>query len=203
MQPESRLVVTLTDLPANYDLTVYRDIAAAFDDVTSQADLVQLGAEFAPDAFSPDAFSPDAFSPDAFSPDAFSPDAFSPDAFSPDAFSPDAFSPDAFSPDAFSRMRSARMRSRRTPSARMPSRRTRSARMRSRRMRSAPMRSPSAQMRSLIAVSAFGGTAGEGVSLNTHLNTGDYYVRVRGRSGAFDTRCAVHAGRRPVDRRLP
>jgi CSLREA domain-containing protein len=104
VQPQSRLVVTLTNLPANYDLTVYRDIAAAFKDVTTPDDLERLGAEFAPDAFSPDAFSPDAFSPDAFSPDAFSPDAFSPDAFSPDAFSPDAFSPDAFSPDAFSPM---------------------------------------------------------------------------------------------------
>ena len=53
-------------------------------------------------------------------------------------------------------------------------------------MRSARMPSPARELRSLIAVSAFSGTAGEGVSLNTHLNTGEYYVRVRGRSGAFD-----------------
>ncbi|MBK7894855.1 MAG: CSLREA domain-containing protein [Anaerolineaceae bacterium] len=105
VQPNSQLVITLTDLPANYDLTVYKDIAAEWQSLLTldeTEDLVSLTAEFAPDAFSPDAFSPDAFSPDAFSPDAFSPDAFSPDAFSPDAFSPDAFSPDAFSPDAFS-----------------------------------------------------------------------------------------------------
>jgi hypothetical protein len=100
--PGSKLVVTLSGLTANYDLTLYKDIAAAFQTLNSPQDLARIGAEVAPDAFSPDAFSPDAFSPDAFSPDAFSPDAFSPDAFSPDAFSPDAFSPDAFSPDAFS-----------------------------------------------------------------------------------------------------
>ncbi len=186
VQPESRLVVTLTDLPANYDLTVYRDIAAAFKDVTSQADLVQLGAEFAPDAFSPDAFSPDAFSPDAFSPDAFSPDAFSPDAFSPDAFSPDAFSPDAFSPDAFSPdafspdafSPDAFSPDAFSPDAFSPDAFSPDA--------FSPDAFSSAQMRSLIAVSAFSGTAGEGISLNTHLNTGEYYVRVRGRSGAFD-----------------
>ncbi len=139
VQPNSQLVITLTDLPANYDLTVYKDIAAEWQSLLTldeTEDLVSLTAEFAPDAFSPDAFSPDAFSPDAFSPDAFSPDAFSPDAFSPDAFSPDAFS--------------------------------------------------SAQMRSLIAVSAFNGKAGEGVQLNTWENSGDFYIRVRGRNGVFD-----------------
>ncbi len=134
VQPNSQMIVTLTDLPANYDLTVYKDIAQAFSDLTmlnDEDDLTQLTAEFAPDAFSPDAFSPDAFSPDAFSPDAFSPDAFSPDAFSPDAFS-------------------------------------------------------SAQTRSLIAVSAFEGNASEGIRINTWENTGDFYIRVRGRNGVFN-----------------
>ena len=46
----------------------------------------------------------------------------------------------------------------------------------------------------MIAVSAFGGIAGEGVSLNTHLNTGDYYVRVRGQSGAFDADSPFNLG---------
>jgi hypothetical protein len=123
VQPGSRVLATLTSLPANYDLTLYKDISAAFRSVSSPGDLVRLGAEFAPEAFSR-CFQPDAFSPDAFSPDAFSPDAFSPDA-SPDAsarmpshqmllvrrvsptpsarsFLPDALL-DAFSPDAFSR----------------------------------------------------------------------------------------------------
>ena len=130
VQPESRVTVTLTDLPANYDLTLYKDIASAFQTlIKSSVDLVRLGAEFAPDAFSPDAFSPDAFSPDAFSPDAFSPDAFSPDAFSPDAFSPDAFSPDAFSPDALALMPFRRTHSVRTHFHRMPSVLTHSVRM--------------------------------------------------------------------------
>ncbi|MCP4425850.1 MAG: Ig-like domain repeat protein, partial [Chloroflexi bacterium] len=83
------------------------------------------------------------------------PDAFSPDAFSPDAFSPDAFSPDAFSPDAFS------------PDA------------------FSPDAFSSAQTRSLLGVSAFNGTAGEGILINTWENDGEFYVRVRGRNGAF------------------
>ncbi len=189
VQPNSQLVITLTDLPANYDLTVYKDIAAEWESLLTlddTADLVELTAEFAPDAFSPDAFSPDAFSPDAFSPDAFSPDAFSPDAFSPDAFSPDAFSPDAFSPDAFSPdafSPDAFSPDAFSPDAFSPDAFSPDA-------FSPDVFSPdafsSAQMRSLIAVSAFNGTAGEGVQLNTWENSGDFYVRVRGRNGVFD-----------------
>ena len=93
VEPGSRLIVTLTNLPENYDLTLYKDIALAFKSLNSPEDLVRLSAEFAPDAFAPDAFAPDAFAPDAFAPDAFAPDAFAPDAFAPDAFAPDAFAP--------------------------------------------------------------------------------------------------------------
>ncbi|MCP4417330.1 MAG: CSLREA domain-containing protein, partial [Chloroflexi bacterium] len=189
VEPNSQLVVTLTDLPANYDLTVYKDVAAEWESLLTlddTEDLITLTAEFAPDAFSPDAFSPDAFSPDAFSPDAFSPDAFSPDAFSPDAFSPDAFSPDAFSPDAFSPdafspdafSPDAFSPDAFSPDAFSPDAFSPDA--------FSPDAFSSAQMRSLIAVSAFNGTAGEGVVLNTWENSGDFYIRVRGRNGAFD-----------------
>jgi CSLREA domain-containing protein len=194
VQPNSRVIVTLTGLPANYDLTVYKDIADTFASLAPQNlnDLTRLGAEFAPDAFSPDAFSPDAFSPDAFSPDAFSPDAFSPDAFSPDAFSPDAFSPDAFSPDAFSPdafspdafSPDAFSPDAFSPDAFSPDAFSPDA--------FSPDAFSSAQTRSLIGVSAFEGTAGEGVIVNTWNNTHDFYVRVRGRAGVFSLDAPFH-----------
>jgi hypothetical protein len=62
VHPGQQVIVTLTDLPGNYDLTLYKDIAQAYIDLTTASDLPKLDAEFAPDAFSPDAFSPDAFS---------------------------------------------------------------------------------------------------------------------------------------------
>jgi len=183
--PGSQVILTLTDLPANYDLTLFGDIPQAYQSVTSLQDLVRLGAEFAPDAFSPDAFSPDAFSPDAFSPDAFSPDAFSPDAFSPDAFSPDAFSPDAFSPDAFSPdafspdafSPDAFSPDAFSPDAFSPDAFSPDA--------FSPDAFSSAQTRSLIGVSAFDGTTPEGLRVSTWDQDGEFYVRVRGRNGAF------------------
>ena len=180
--PNSRVIVTLTGLPANYDLSLYKDISTAFASLASTQDLVRLGAEFAPDVFSPDNFSPDIFSPDNFSPDNFSPDVFSPDNFSPDVFSPDNFSPDVFSPDNFSPDNFS-------PDNFSPDN------------FSPDNFSPdvfssdafsSAQTRSMIAVSAFEGIASEGISVNTWDNTGEFYVRVRGRNGAFDPINSFH-----------
>ncbi|MEM7533400.1 MAG: Calx-beta domain-containing protein [Chloroflexota bacterium] len=202
VEPESKLIIELRDLTTNYDITLYKDIwetHQSLQDIEDSEDLALLGAEFAPDAFSPDAFSPDAFSPDAFSPDAFSPDAFSPDAFSPDAFSPDAFSPDAFSPDAFSPdafspdafspdafspdafspdafSPDAFSPDAFSPDAFSPDAFSPDA--------FSPDAFSSAQTRSLLAVSAFNGTASERIVVNTWDNAGDYYVRVRGRNGA-------------------
>ena len=184
VKPGSKVIITLTNLPANYDLTLYKDIAAAYQTITSPQDLVRLGAEFAPDTFSPDTFSPDTFSPDTFSPDTFSPDTFSPDTFSPDTFSPDTFSPDTFSPDTFS------------PDTFSPD--TFSPDTFSPDTFSPDTFSPdpaafsSAQTRSLIGVSAFEGTSGEGISLNTWNNSGDFYVRVRGRNGVFSLTAPFH-----------
>ncbi|HLE13827.1 MAG TPA: choice-of-anchor Q domain-containing protein, partial [Anaerolineales bacterium] len=192
IQPNTRLVVTLTGLTANYDLTLYKDIKQAYTELNGDQDLVRLGAEFAADAFNADSFSSDAFNSDAFSPQAFSPQAFSPQAFSPQAFSPQAFSPQAFSPQAFSP--EAFLADAYAPQAFSPQ--AFSPQAFSPQAFSPQAFSPqafsSAQTRSLIGVSAFDGTASEGLSLNTWENTGDFYVRVRGRNGAFDPSIKYH-----------
>ena len=185
IEPGSALEITLSDLPANYDLVLYKDIAQTLnDDLNGEPDLVELSAEFAPDIFSPDIFSPDIFSPDIFSPDIFSPDIFSPDIFSPDIFSPDIFSPDIFSPDIFS------------PDIFSPD--IFSPDIFSPDIFSPDIFSPdifsedpdkfaSAQLRSILAASGQDGTISEKITVQTWNNTGEFYIRVRGRYGAFDT----------------
>ena len=183
--PGSTLMVDLSNLPANYDLTLYKDISETFASLIEPQgldDLTQLTAEFAPDAFAPDAFAPDAFAPDAFAPDAFAPDAFAPDAFAPDAFAPDAFAPDAFAPDAFAP--DAFAPDAFAPDAFAPDAFAPDA--------FAPdafafdEAYTSAQTRSIIGISAFDGLSDEILIGNTWDNTGDYYIRVRGRNGAFN-----------------
>ncbi|HVM70346.1 MAG TPA: MBG domain-containing protein [Anaerolineales bacterium] len=188
--PDSKLVVTLTNLGANYDLSLYTDISQAYQQLSSTHDLEKLSAEFAPDTFSPDTFSPDTFSPDTFSPDTFSPDTFSPDTFSPDTFSPDTFSPDTFSPDTFSPdtfspdtfspdtfSPDTFSTDKYTPDTFSPDTFSPDT--------FSPDMFSSAQTRSLIAVSAHDGTQGEGILVNTWTRSGYFYVRVRGRNGAF------------------
>ncbi|MCC6189374.1 MAG: tandem-95 repeat protein [Anaerolineales bacterium] len=192
VQANSRLEVALTGLPANYDLTLYKDVDRAYQTLSTPADLLRLGAEFAPEAFSPEAFSPEAFSPEAFSPEAFSPEAFSPEAFSPEAFSPEAFSPEAFSPEAFSP--EAFSADAYSPEAFSPE--AFSPEAFSPEAFSPEAFSPeafsSAQARSLIGISAYNGLVGEGLRVNTWDGAGDFYVRVRGRNGAFDAGAPFH-----------
>jgi hypothetical protein len=187
IRPNSQLIVTLTGLPANYDLTLYKDIAAEYEKLANPqdtTDLTRLGAEsapqaFAPQAFAPQAFAPQAFAPQAFAPQAFAPQAFAPQAFAPQAFAPQAFAPSSYSPDAFGASSfspwafeqdafdASSIGNAYNPSTFDPKSFT------------------GAQTRSLIGVSAFEGTVDEGLFMNTWLNDGDFYIRVRGRDGAF------------------
>ena len=186
--PGSRLTVRLNNLPANYDVVVYKDVAQAFQELNSLQDLVRLDAEFAPDIFSPGAFSRDVFSSDLFSPDIFSPDLFSPDIFSPDSFSPDIFSPDSFSPDVFSAGGFS-------PDIFSPD--TFSPVTFSPDIVSPDIFNPagafaSAQTRSAVAASGLAGTTDELVVVNTGNHSGNFYVRVRGRNGAYNATTSFH-----------
>jgi parallel beta-helix repeat protein len=187
IQPGSRVVVTLTGLPANYDLVLYKDIRAKFEELTTLSDvqdLALLNAEFAPEAYSPEAYSPEAYSPEAYSPEAYSPEAYSPEAYSPEAYSPEAYSPEAYSPEAYSP--EAYSPEAYSPEAYSPE--AYSPEAYSPEAYSPEAYSPEAysdaQTRSVLGVSAFAGLAGEGLIVNTWDNAGDFYVRVRGRNGA-------------------
>jgi hypothetical protein len=168
--PDSKVTFDLTNLPANYDMFVFSDIASAFASLTASStdDLLTLSAEmdgannspsaFAPSAFAPSAFAPSAFAPSAFAPSAFAPGAFSPSAFAPSAFAPSAFAPSAFAPSAFA------------PSAFAPS-------------AFAPEAYGTAQIISLIGGSTQEGDAPESITMNS-WGTTRMYVRVNGRNNA-------------------
>ncbi|MEM7133726.1 MAG: Ig-like domain-containing protein [Chloroflexota bacterium] len=187
VEPESDLIITLSSLPVDYNITVYRDIAQAYTDaVSSPEELRELTAEFAAEAFSAEAFSAEAFSAEAFSAEAFSAEAFSAEAFSAAVFSAEAFSAEAFSAEAFS----AEAFSAEAFSAEAFSAEAFSAEAFSAEAFSSEIYSPeafaNAQVRSILGVSAFSGLANEGIQLRTWNNTGEFYVRVSGRNGAFD-----------------
>ena len=188
VRPQSRVKLTLTELPENYDLALYKDVGSAYTQSLSDTDeLSLLNAQFAPSAFAPSAFAPSAFAPSAFAPSAFAPSAFAPSAFAPSAFAPSAFAPSAFAPSAFAPdvfAPSAFAPSAFAPSAFAPSAFAPSAFAPS---AFAPSAFASAQQQSLVGISAFNGLAGEGLLADTWQNDGYYYARVKGRNGAFNT----------------
>lgn len=193
VQPGSRVTVILSELPANYDIVVYRDIAAEYDRLLNlfnspdpeAQELALLGVEFAPESFSPESFSPESFSPESFSPESFSPESFSPESFSPESFSPESFSPESFSPESFS-PESFSPESFSPESFSPESFSPESFSPESFSPESfSPESFSSAQVSSMIAYSAFPGVASEGVAINTFTRSGDFYVRVRGSNGTF------------------
>ena len=178
-KPGSRIEVSLTQLPANFDVVVYGDINAAYNSLlglinSTPADktLALLGAEFAPEAYAPEAYSPEAYAPEAYAPEAYAPEAYAPEAYAPEAYSPEAYAPEAYAPEAYAPEAYA-------PEAYAPEAYAPEA--------YAPEAYASAQQRSLIAFSASAGTASEGVRFNTYSSTGEFYIRVRGQNGVFST----------------
>jgi hypothetical protein len=175
IQPDSQVQVDLSNLDQNFDLTMFRDIGQTFTTLTTTQDLTKLSAQFAGDVFSPSVYSPSVYSPSVYSPSVYSPSVYSPSVYSPSVYSPSVYSPSVYSPSVYS------------PSVYSPS-------VYSPSVYSPSVYSPSssflaafssAQTRSLIGVSANENAQAESIRTATWNNTGDFYVRVQGRNGAF------------------
>ncbi len=189
IQPGARVTVDLSSLPKDYDLFLFKDIAAVFQELEGDNDvdgLNRLGAEFAPSTFAPSTFAPALFAPSTFAPDAYAPSTFAPSTFASSVFAPSTFAPSTFAPSTYSPSTFAP--STFAPSTFAPSTFAPSTFAPSTFAPStfAPENFVSAQVRSLIAVSAQPGTGSEQVVADTWNNTGFFYVRVSGKNGSFD-----------------
>jgi len=185
-KPGSRIEVTLTQLPANFDVVVYSDINQAYEELLGLINgtpnakiLALLGAEFAPEAYAPEAYSPEAYAPEAYAPEAYAPEAYAPEAYAPEAYAPEAYAPEAYAPEAYAPEAYA-------PEAYAPEAYAPEA--------YAPEAYASAQQRSLVGFSASPGTVGEGIRFNTYSRSGVFYIRVRGQNGVFAPDAAFTLG---------
>jgi hypothetical protein len=101
VQPGGQVQVDLGNLKENYDLTMFKDIGAAFTTLATNKDLTKLSAQFAADAYSPSIYSPSIYSPSIYSPSIYSPSIYSPSIYSPSIYSPSIYSPSQAFLDAF------------------------------------------------------------------------------------------------------
>ena len=189
--PNSRVDVNLSNLPADYDLVVFKDIEAKYEELVGGAapeagpnlaldDLNRQGADTPVDVFNTSQYNPSSWDPTNWKPDlnanlfspAFSPTEYSPTEYSaaftspteysPTEYSPTEYSPTEYSADQFSRDEWATF----NPAD--------------------PRAFSAAQTASVLAVSSGPGTGDESVSVNTWNNTGHFYIRVQGKNGSFD-----------------
>jgi hypothetical protein len=167
--PGQQATVNLTHLPADYDVALYGDIGAAFDELSSGTDLSQLAAASAQGApgsqsqipsypaaatdiptsntaakFAPRIYAPRIYAPRIYAPRIYAPRIYAPRIYAPRIYAPDAYDPSLASDPDFSNAFSA------------------------------------AQDQSLLAVSANTGTQDETVSAPTGNTLGFFYVRVQG-----------------------
>jgi hypothetical protein len=179
--PGSQVEINLSDLPADYDLVLFKDISKAYHTLTTQSDLNKLSAEFAGQAFTGQAFTGQAFTGQAFTGQAFTADTFSGQAFTGQAFTGQAFTGQAFTGQAFTGQAftgQAFTGQAFTGQAFTGPAGTGQA--------FTAQAFTSAQTRSGLAVSAITGLGSEAITVNTWNESGDFYVRVTGRDGAFD-----------------
>ena len=162
--PGEQVQVSLSNVPADYDIALFSDISQTFQAETPSAlNLAELGAEApgnaaAPSTFTPSTFTPSTFTPSTFTPSTFTPSTFTPSIFTPSTFTPSTFTPSTFTPSTF------------TPSTFTPSTFTAAY--------------SDAQIDSLLAVSSAPGAVNKSVIADTWNNTGNFYIRISGNNGA-------------------
>ena len=195
--PGGSVTVNLSNLPADYDVYLFKDIRKTYDRLTEDTDLIKLSAEFAGSGFSGSGFSGSGFSGSGFSGSGFSGSGFSADTYSGSGFSGSGFSGSGFSGSGFSGSGfsgSGFSGSGFSGSGFSGSGFSGSGFSGSGFSGSGFSGSgfsaedfSAAQYYSLIGWSNNVGTANEQVGANTWTTTGDFYIRVNGKNGISST----------------
>ena len=90
VQPGARVQVDLKNLPADYDLVLFRDVKQAYDELTnptSTQQLTKLGAEYAASGFTASGFTASGFTASGFTASGFTASGFTASGFTGDPFS--------------------------------------------------------------------------------------------------------------------
>ena len=186
VQPGSRVHVTISNLPKDYDAYLFRDILQAYEDGSG---LLQQSAEFAPPSYAPPSYAPPSYAPDSFAPPSYAPPSYAPPSYAPPSYAPPSYAPPSYAPPSYAPPSYA------PPSYAPPSYAPPSYAQAN---WAPPSYAPpsyalydatnysSAQTRSLIGWDVESGTLSATIDANTWNSTGNFYLRVNGKSGLYD-----------------
>ncbi|WP_165360523.1 choice-of-anchor Q domain-containing protein [Candidatus Chloroploca sp. Khr17] len=186
VEPLSRLVVNLTNLPAGYDVALFNDLnaraeeilAAATNDLTTTLALAQTqidytaleASNFITNTLAPELYSPEAFTSLAFAPGAFQPNLLAEAVVSPFKASPFKASPFKASPFKASPFKASPFKA--SPFKASP-------------FKASDLASIVVDS-GLLAYTDIEGTLPRTLALNTFNERGRIYIAVYGRNGAYD-----------------
>ena len=168
VKPDSTLTIELSNLPANYDLLLYTDIMGAWTDiVNADPDLDFLSASDPTDMFAAPAWAAPAWAAPAWADTSLADDELAAPAWAPETLAAPAWAASSYAAPAWA-----------APAWAAPA------------WADNPVLATEAyagaQTASLVAVSALDGLASERIVFHTFDYSGDFYIRVGGRNGAFN-----------------
>ena len=189
VKPGSKVHVTISDLAKDFDVYLFRDILQAYQ---AGGTLLQQTASYAPPSYAPPSYAPPSYAPDSYAPPSYAPPSYAPPSYAPPSYAPPSYAPPSYAPPSYAPPSYA------PPSYAPPSYAADSWAPPS---YAPPSYAPpsyastsyaSAQTSSLIGWNVEGGTLSATIDANTWTNTGNFYVRVNGKSGLYDITHSFH-----------
>ncbi len=182
--PGGSVTLDLANLPADYDVYLFRDIAQAYGQLTGTTDLTQLSAQFAGSGFAGSGFAGSGFAGSGFAGSGFAGSGFAGSGFAGSGFAPDEFSGSGFAGSGFAGSGFAGSGFAGSGFAGSGFAGSGFAGSGFAGSGFAPEAFSAAQVYSLIAWGNQPYLADEHVVANTWTSTGDFYIRVNGKNGA-------------------
>ena len=191
VQPGSRVRVTLSGLPKDYDVYLFRDILQAY---LAGGSLLEQSAAYAPPSYAPPSYAPPSYAPDSLAPPSYAPPSYAPPSYAPPSYAPPSYAPPSYAPPSYAPPSYA------PPSYAPPSY---AAATWAPPSYAPPSYAPpsyappsyapwdqtnyaNAQTRSLIAWNVDEGVLSATIDANTWTNKGDFYIRINGKNGLYD-----------------
>ena len=194
VRPGSKVHVTISGLPKDFDVYLFRDILQAYQ---AGGSLLQQTASYAPPSYAPPSYAPPSYAPDSYAPPSYAPPSYAPPSYAPPSYAPPSYAPPSYAPPSYAPPSYAPP-SYAPPSYAPPSYATDAWAPPS---YAPPSYAPpsyastsyaGAQNASLIGWNVDGGTLSATIDASTWTNTGDFYVRVNGKSGLYDITHSFH-----------
>ncbi len=98
VQPGSKVHVTISGLPKDFDVYLFRDILQAYQ---AGGTLLQQTASYAPPSYAPPSYAPPSYAPNSYAPPSYAPPSYAPPSYAPPSYAPPSYAPPSYAPPSY------------------------------------------------------------------------------------------------------